>query len=140
MSITCVLIRGDQRGRSQYPLRIAPHLRNLLAMADKKRFDLTAPSTKQNIITIVFGERSRTFYLEGNLLVSEITPKRKLDGRACYNAPQTIIRRASAALVNIRQGMERVGNSTFSEVVGIREANEVRGANHPCLKISRSFL
>jgi hypothetical protein len=67
-------------------------LRDLVAVADEERFDITALAGKYNIVAARFGERRRAFDLEGNILFREVPPEGKLHHRSSHHAPQMLVR------------------------------------------------
>src|SRR3972149_9547401 len=103
MTVPRVLVGGHQRGSLQYDVWIAPHLRDLLSISNEKGFDITAPSTQSDIITVRVSERRRPFYIVRDLMLREITTKSKLHRHASHNATQAIIRRAAHSVIRVSQ-------------------------------------
>jgi hypothetical protein len=130
MSLSGVLIRGDQRRRPQQDARLVTDFCDLVTTADEKGFDLTAMPGQGNIVTIRLGKRRRAFDLEGNALLGEVSPERQLHNCPGDHAAKMIVRRVPHSLKAMRQSMQRVGNPAFRQVAGVGEREEVGGSEH----------
>src|SRR5215213_10117274 len=78
----------------------------------------------------MFGEWQRAFHIEGNVALRKIPPERKLHRYARHNASKTVIGGMIEPVECVWQGMERVGNPAFGEVMCVGKMQNVGDGNH----------
>src|SRR5215216_715209 len=139
MTFPGMLIRSDQGWRSQQNLWIALQLRDLVALTQEKGLNSTAPPTEQYIMALMFGEGRSSLHLERNILVGKIPSKGKLHRGSSHRVTKRFIPGVSHPMMSVWNRMERVGDSTFGQVTGVGEGDQVGGRQHDAIKVPDAF-
>ena len=129
MSLTSILVRGDEGRGVEEQARVPADALNLVAVRQQEGFHVTAMAAKRDIVTVGIGEGRGAFHVEGDVVLGEVTAEGEFHSHACHDAAETVVGRAAHAVVGVRKRAHRVRDPAFDEVAWEGEAEEGGGVH-----------